>query len=98
MNIWVLRSSYENDHYTQTHMTEKGVLMGAVEEVSEYMYNGFDPDEIEDFESGWPTSCGEDLNCYTREQLRRFLQGWWEALMDSGQPVEFQIYQTQVKP
>ena len=98
MNIWVLRSSFENDHYAQTHMTEKGVLMGAVEEVSEYMYNGFDPDEIEDFESGWPTSYGEDLNCYTREQLRTFLQGWWEALMDSGQPVEFQIYQTQVKP
>ena len=98
MNIWVLRSSYENDHYTQTHMTEKGDLMGAVEELSEYMYNGFDQDEIEDFESGWPTSYGEDLNCYTREQLRTFLQGWWEALMDSGQPVEFQIYQTQVKP
>tara|TARA_Y100000996_G_C22009990_1_gene432315 strand:- start:31 stop:327 length:297 start_codon:yes stop_codon:yes gene_type:complete len=98
MNIWVLRSSYEDDHYAQTHMTEKGVLMGAVTEVSEYMYGGHDDDEIGEFEKGWPTSFGEDLNGYTREQLRRFLQAWWETLMDSGQPAEFQIYETQVRP
>jgi|1_EtaG_2_1085319.scaffolds.fasta_scaffold161376_2 hypothetical protein len=98
MKVWVLRSSFQDDHYAQTHMTEKGVLMGAVQEVSEYMYNGYDDDEIEDFERGWPTSFNEDLNRYTREQLRGFLSEWWECLFDAGANVEYQIYQTHMQP
>ena len=98
MNIWVLRSSFENDHYAQTHITEKGVLMGAVTEVSEYMYNCYDEDEVEELEKEWPTASDEDLSGYSRQQLRHFLSAWWEHLFDAGVSVEFQIYQTQVQP
>ena len=101
MNIWVVRETYmyDNDTYVTTHLTEKGALMQAIECVREQIRNSYDDDEIKERieDKSFPGHPDEDLKCYSREQLRRFIQKWWEYSDIMNDTMQYEIHETMVK-
>jgi hypothetical protein len=100
MNIWVVRETYlyDNDTYLTTHLTEKGALMQAIDCVREHVQTNYDEDEIKErIEDGTlPRHPDEDLKCYSREQLRRFIQEWWEYSDIMNDTMQYEIHETVV--
>jgi len=99
MKIWVVRqtSTYDQETYVTTHITEKGALMTAIKTVREDMCDGFDEDEMEDYRPGLPHDPEEDLMQYGREQLQGIVQDWWEYAWQINEELQYQIYETQVE-
>ena len=98
MNIWVVRNTclYSNETYLSTHITEKGALITAIKTVREDLTDAFDEDELEDMRPGMPHNYEEDLMQYSRQQLQRIVQDWWEYSFDMNEHGQYQIHQTQV--
>ena len=100
MNIWVVRETYlyDNDTYLTTHLTEKGALIQAIECVREHGRNSHDDDEVKEcIENGtMPGDPDEDLMCYSSEQLRRFIQRWWDYTNVMNDTMQYEIHETVV--
>ena len=100
MNIWVVRQTfiYDNDTYVTTHLTEKGALMRAIDEVREHVHSNHDEDEVKEWiEDGTiPGDPEEELMCYSREQLQRLIQKWWEYSDIMNDTIQYEIHQTTV--
>ena len=100
MNIWVVRETflYDNDTYLTTHLTEKGALIQAIECVREDVRNNHADDEVKEcIENGtMPGDPDEDLMCYSSEQLRRFIQRWWEYSEMMNDTMQYEIHETVV--
>ena len=100
MNIWVVRETYlyDNDTYLTTHLTEKGALLQAIDDVREHVRNNHEDDEIKEWiEDGTlPGVPDEDLMGYSREQLQRLIQKWWEYSDIMNDTMQYEIHQTVV--
>ncbi len=100
MNIWVVRETYlyDNDTYVTTHLTEKGALIRAIDAVREHVENNHDEDEVKEWiEDGtMPGDPGEELMCYSRDQLQRLIQKWWEYSDIMNDTIQYEIHQTTV--
>ena len=100
MNIWVVRETYlyDNDTYLTTHLTEKGALLQAIDDVREHVRNNHEDDEIKEWiEDGTlPGEPDEDLMGYSREQLQRLIQKWWEYSDVMNDTIQYEIHQTVV--
>jgi len=100
MNIWVVRETYlyDNDTYLTTHLTEKGALLQAIDDVREHVRNNHEDDEIKEWiEDGtMPGEPDEDLMGYSREQLQRLIQKWWEYSDVMNDTIQYEIHQTVV--
>ena len=96
MKIWVVRSTYERDHYVSTHLTDKGAYMRVINEMGDYCCGGLDEDEIEEMAKDLPTNPEEDLRAYNREQLRGYYSDWMEYMYGLGMDIDFEVYETQV--
>ena len=97
MKIWVVRSTYEYDHYVSTHLTDKGAYMKAIEQMSDYCCGGLDEDEMEEMAKGMPTHPEADLKTHSREALRGYTSDWMEHMNSLGVEVDFEIYTTMVE-
>ena len=98
MKIWVVRqtSTYDQETFVTTHITEKGALITAIETVREDMTSGFCEEELEDYRPGMPHNPEEDLMGYSSKQLQGIVQDWWEYAWDINDELQYQIYETQV--
>ena len=100
MNIWVVRETYlyDNDTYVTTHLTEKGALIRAIDDVREHVRDNHEDDEIKEWiEDGTlPGVPDEDLMGYSREQLQRLIQKWWEYSDVMNDTIQYEIHQTVV--
>ena len=100
MNIWVVRETYlyDNDTYLTTHLTEKGALLQAIDDVREHVRNNHEDDEIKEWiEDGTlPGVPDEDLMGYSREQLQSLIQKWWEYSDVMNDTIQYEIHQTVV--
>ena len=100
MNIWVVRETfmYDNDTYLTTHLTEKGALLQAIDCVREQVENNHEEDEVKEcIEDGTiPGEPDEDLMGYSREQLQRLIQKWWNYSDIMHDTLQYEIHQTVV--
>ena len=100
MNIWVVRETYlyDNDTYLSTHLTEKGALLQAIDDVREHVRDNHEDDEIKEWiEDGTlPGEPDEDLMGYSREQLQRLIQKWWDYSDIMNDTLQYEIHQTVV--
>ena len=99
MNIWVARFSESTETWITTHLTEKGVLMHSIGQISDYIYGARDLEEASQLKTlhSYPTSADEDLNCYSRQQLHKFYKVWLEEIQfSSNNMIQYEIHETKV--
>tara|TARA_Y100000592_G_scaffold91593_1_gene151986 strand:- start:535 stop:840 length:306 start_codon:yes stop_codon:yes gene_type:complete len=99
MNIWVTRFSESTETWITTHLTEKGALMHAIGQISDYIYGERDIDQATELKVlyGYPTSADEDLKHYAKSDLHKFYKVWSEEMkFSSNNMMEHEIHKTEV--
>jgi|TARA_E500000331_G_scaffold182800_1_gene176151 hypothetical protein len=99
MNIWVTRFSESTDTWVTTHLTEKGALIHAIGQVSDYIYGDRDLDKALELKTlyDYPTSADEDLKEYAKSDLHEFYKVWRkEVQLSSNNTIQHEIHKTEV--
>ena len=101
MNLWSFIGIFEGELFTSTHLTEKGAMLNAIEDV--LMFLGVDDDPAGAFERYYvdeDTAPCYDLNemrKMNREELAKLFYQWAELTWDNQQGYQVEIVKTQVK-
>ncbi len=99
MNIWVTRFSQSTETWVSTHLTEKGALMYAIGQISDYIYGERDYDQSLQIKAmyDYPTSADEDLKEYSKSDLHKFYKVWIkEVELSSNNMIQHEIHTTEV--
>ena len=99
MNIWVTRFSESTETWITTHLTEKGALMYAIGQISDYIYGDRGLDMALELKTmyGYPTSADEDLKEYAKSDLHKFYKVWLEEVeFSSNNMIQHEIHKTEV--
>jgi hypothetical protein len=99
INTWSTLGVFEGEVFTSVHLTEKGALLNAIEDV--LMFLGIDDDperahrHFED--SGPPCYDLDEMRKMNRAQLSTLFGQWAEISWDNDQGYQIEIYKTPVK-
>ena len=94
MNIWVFMGRFECDLFASTHLTEKGAVLAALEDIVEYLGIGEgngrqDPRSEEDKPLPWDH---DELKTFPTTELWEVYRGYREYFWDDSQ------YEVEIKP
>jgi len=100
MNLWSFIGTYEGEPFTSVHLTEKGAILTAIEDV--LMFLGFDDDPSSALDRWF---VNEPAPCYDLDEMRKMscadltkLFGEWvELIWDNQQGYQVEIVKTQVQ-
>ena len=100
MNLWSFIGIFEGELFTSTHLTEKGALLNAIEDI--LMFLGIDENPAEALDRHFD---GEAAPCYDLDEMRKMsrkelstLFGQWaEITWDNHQGYQIEIIKTQVQ-
>tara|TARA_B100000131_G_scaffold190714_1_gene183391 strand:+ start:1143 stop:1445 length:303 start_codon:yes stop_codon:yes gene_type:complete len=96
--VAVVQYLYDSEITMSTHLTKKGALMQAINQMTEDLCGGIAEDELEDYRPDMPHNPEEDLMCYSSEQLERKFSDWLEYSHDMMEHMSYEWYETQVQP
>jgi len=97
MNIWVFVVRSLDDTWATTHLTEKGALLAAITDVTEYLSVDHSYFESTEDEKTYPKWRHEELKAMPRAELWKVLHDWWERTWDHHNYVA-EVVKTQVAP
>tara|TARA_R110000765_G_scaffold290421_1_gene386365 strand:- start:32 stop:343 length:312 start_codon:yes stop_codon:yes gene_type:complete len=101
MNLWSFIGTCDGELFTSTHLTEKGALLNAIEDV--LMFLGVDDDPADAFEryfvgeDGVPCYDLDEMRKMNREELTKLFGEWAELTWDNQQGYQVEIIKTQVQ-
>ena len=101
MNLWSFIGTCDGELFTSTHLTEKGAMLTAIEDV--LMFLGFDDDPSSAldrwFDNGNTVPCYnlDEMRKMNRVQLSTLFWQWAEMTWDNHQGYQVEIIKTQVQ-
>ena len=101
INLWSFIGIFEGELFTSTHLTEKGAMLNAIEDV--LMFLGVDDDPADAFERYFvdedaaPCYDLDEMRKMNREELAKLFYQWAELTWDNQQGYQVEIVKTQVK-
>ena len=99
MNLWSFIGTCDGELFTSTHLTEKGALLNAIEDI--LMFLGIDENperahhHFEDTEP--PCFDLDEMHKMNRVQLSTLFGQWAEITWDNQQGYQVEIIKTQVQ-
>ena len=99
INLWSFIGIFEGELFTSTHLTEKGALLCAIEDM--LMFLGIDerPERAHHHfeDKGPPCYDLDEMRKMNRAQLSTLFGQWAEVLWDNQQGYQVEIVKTQVQ-
>ena len=101
MNLWSLIGIYDGELFTSTHLTEKGAMLSAIEDV--LMFLGVDEDPAGALERHYvdedaaPCYDLDEMRKMNRKELAKLFYQWVELTWDNQQGYQVEIIKTQVQ-
>jgi hypothetical protein len=101
INLWSFVGIFEGELFTSTHLTEKGAMLNAIEDV--LMFLGVDDDPAAAFERYFvdedsaPCYDLDEMRKMNREELAKLFYQWAELTWDNQQGYQVEIVKTQVQ-
>jgi len=102
INLWSLVVSYEGELSAATHLTEKGALIAAIEDM--LMFLGIDDDPAAALDSlgidkdNTPCYDFDALAKMNRKELSKLLRQWAEHTWDNDCGYQLEVIRTPVQP
>ena len=101
INFWTLVVSFEGELSAATHLTEKGALIAAIEDV--LMFLGVDDNPAEALDrhfDGDPAPCYDldEMRKMSRKELSKLYCEWAEHTWDNSHGYQLEIIRTPVQP
>ena len=99
MKIYISMTQYlyDSEIYLTTHLTKKGALIQAIEQMTEDLCSGIDEDELEERLPDMPHHPEEDLKCFSSKQLESKFSDWLEYAHDFIEHMTYDWYETEVR-
>jgi hypothetical protein len=95
--VAVVQYLYDSEIQMSTHLTKKGALMQAINQMTEDLCSGIAEDELEDFRPDMPHDPEEDLKGFSSDQLESKFSDWLEYSHDMIEHMSYDWYETEVQ-
>ena len=100
INTWSTLGVFEGELFTSVHLTEKGALLNALEDMLMFLGIDENPEEaLNRHFDGEPAPCYDLAEMYkmNRQQLSTLFNQWAEITWDNDEGYQIEIYKTPVK-
>ena len=93
--VAVVQYLYDSDIFMSTHLTKKGALMQAINQMTEDLCSGIDEDELDEYDM--PHDPEEDLKGFSSDQLESKFSDWLEYSHSMVEHMSYDWYETEVQ-
>jgi len=95
--VAVVQYLYDSEITMSTHLTKKGALMQAINQMTSDLCDGIAEEEMEDYRPDMPHDPEEDLKRFSSVQLEVKFSDWLEYAHDMLEHMSYDWYETEVQ-